>query len=43
MIRRRRETKRLLRIARMLREIDAAAAGGRPPRRRVERAAFSRV
>jgi len=43
MIRRRRETKRLLPIARMLREIDAAAAGGRPQRRRIQRADFGRV
>ncbi|HEY3181357.1 MAG TPA: hypothetical protein VGJ77_00865 [Gaiellaceae bacterium] len=43
MFRRRRETKKLLRIARMLRELDAAAAPARPAPRRVDRVAVGRV
>jgi hypothetical protein len=43
MFRRRRETKKLLRIARMLRELDAAAAPARPASRRVDRVAVGRA
>jgi hypothetical protein len=43
MLRRRRQTKKLLRVARMLRELDAAAAPARVEARRVERVAVSRV
>jgi hypothetical protein len=45
MFARRRETKKLIRIARMLRELDAAASRERPRRlrRQVSRAAISRV
>jgi hypothetical protein len=42
MFRRRRETKKLLRIARMLRELDAAAPA-RPAPRRVGRVAVGRA
>jgi hypothetical protein len=43
MFRRRRQSRKLLRVARMLRELDAAAAQVRPEPRRVDRAAFGRV
>jgi hypothetical protein len=43
MLRRRREMKRLVRVARMLRELDAATAHARSARRRVDRIAVGRV
>jgi hypothetical protein len=45
MFARRRETKKLIRIARMLRELDAAASRerARGARRQASRAAFSRI
>jgi hypothetical protein len=43
MLRRRRETKKLVQVARMLRELDAAAGQVRPAPRRVDRAALARV
>jgi len=44
MLRRRRQTKKLLRVARMMRELDAAAAQTRVvAARRVDRVAVSRV
>jgi len=43
MFARRKETKKLIRIARMLRELDAAAAREVPPRRRSSRAAIVRA
>jgi hypothetical protein len=43
MFARRRETKKLIRIARMLRELDAAAARQAAPRRRSSRAAIVRA
>jgi hypothetical protein len=42
MLRRRRETKKLLRVARMLRELDAVSRE-RPAPRRVDRVALGRV
>jgi hypothetical protein len=43
MLRRRRQTKKLLRVARMMRELDAAATQTRVQARRVDRVAVSRV
>jgi hypothetical protein len=43
MLRRRRHTKKLLRVARMLRELDAAAAPSRPAPKSVQRVAISRT
>jgi hypothetical protein len=43
MFRRRRETKKLLRIARMLRELDAAAAPARSASKTVQRVAIGRT
>jgi hypothetical protein len=43
MFARRRETKKLIRIARMLQELDAAAARQAPRRRRLSRAAIVRA
>jgi hypothetical protein len=43
MLRRRRQTKKLLRVARMMRELDAAAAQTRAAPRRVDRVAVGRV
>jgi hypothetical protein len=43
MLRRRRHTKKLLRVARMMRELDAAAAQTRVTPRRVDRVAVGRV
>jgi hypothetical protein len=43
MLRRRRENKKLLRIARMLRELDSTAGAVRPAPRRVDRVAVGRV
>jgi hypothetical protein len=42
MLRRRREMKKLLRVARMLRELDAAAAPARPVPKSVQRVAIGR-
>jgi hypothetical protein len=43
MFRRRRQARKLLRVARMLRELDVAAAQVRPAPRRLDKAAFGRL
>ena len=43
MLRRRRQTKKLLRVARMLRDLDAAVAEDRTRRRPASRVALGRV
>ena len=43
MLRRRRHTKKLLRVARMLRDLDAVVSEDREPRRPASRVALGRV